>query len=169
MGERTPATAGRVLHRPRLRRFHKGDVFSVSVFPPRSNQAKGWRLCRAGAMRFARAISTDVVRPRPSKWRIRRSIIPSSVHEPKFGARHERTDCRKITSAPRPNAFRAYSTDGRQPFVPATSATLACSSLSFRFPFFEAGTVVRRRSSARRDPAMAENITRTKGACQENS
>ena len=43
--------------------IHNTMMFSRLGFPPPSNQAKGWRLCRAGRKRSARPLSTDVVRP----------------------------------------------------------------------------------------------------------
>ena len=87
--------------------------------------------------------------------RIRRSVIPPRLMSRGSGPDRSAPTCRKITSALGPNAFRAYIiTDGRQPFVPAVSATPACFEPILRFPFFRSGTAVRRRSSARRHPAM---------------
>jgi hypothetical protein len=68
-----------------------------------------------------------------------------------------------------PNAFRAYLADGRQPFVPAASATTVCFEPIPSVPLFRGGSG---RSSALIDAPRSsdgENITRTKAACQDNS
>ena len=117
-------------------------------------------VCRAGPG-FCAPISTDVVRPRASKWADPKEPHPSPAHEPRVGARHEARGLQENNvRSSGPNAFRAYIiTDGRQPFVPAASATPACFELSLRFPFLRGGTAVRRRLSARRHPAMVEHNT----------
>ena len=129
---------------------------------------------RAGAFvaldpAFRAPISTDVVRPRASKWADPKGRHPSPAREPRVGARHKRADCRKITSALRSNAFRAYFfTDGRQPFVPAASATPACCEPILRFPFSRRNGGSSAHIGA--PPSSGdENVTRTKAACQVNS
>ena len=78
--------------------------------------------------------------------------------------------CRKMSSTLRPNAFRAYFyTDGRQPFVPAASATPACFELSFGSLSFEAKRPFRRRFKSAPPSSDSKNITRTEVVCQENS
>ena len=56
----------------------------LSVFPPHSNQAKGCAVCRAGPG-FCAPISTDVVRPRASKWADPKERHPSPAREPGVG------------------------------------------------------------------------------------
>jgi hypothetical protein len=157
----TPVGGGLV--RP-LSQFHKYKMFFlVSVFPP--CQIKR----RAGA--FV-ALDVSVLRApfQPTSFgrkfrngRIRGGVIPPRLmmaHELGVTARHKRAECRKMTSALRPNAFRAYFfTDGRQPFVPAASRNASLFRAYPSVPLFRGGTAVRRRSPARRHPAQLEHIT----------
>jgi hypothetical protein len=68
-----------------------------------------------------------------------------------------------------PNAFRVYLADGRQPFVPAASATTVCFEPIPSVPLFRGGSG--RSSALINAPRSSDgwNITRTKAACQDNS
>ena len=84
------------------------------------------------------------------------------AHEPRVGPDISAPTAGKYRPLLRPNAFRAYFfTDGRQPFVPAASATPACFELSFGSPFFRGKTAVRRRFKSAPPSSDGENITRT--------
>jgi hypothetical protein len=124
-GSRGPPSAPHVLARP----FHRSSGgspfppfcevgFPVSVLLVRM-QAKGWRrLLRWTALRhpFSRR-----VRPRASTWRIpRRSSRLPRAREPRSRGQTERNCAgrrEKASAFFSPIAFRAYSTDGRQPFL----------------------------------------------------
>jgi hypothetical protein len=117
--------------------LRKGRMFSSSRFSSSFKSSEGLAPFVALDPAFRAPISTDVVRPQASKWRIRRNVIPSPAYEQRVGARHKRADCRKITSAPWPERVsNLISTDGRQPFVPAASATPVCFEPILRSPFF---------------------------------
>jgi len=71
--------------------------------------------------------------------RIRRSVVPPRLMSRGPGQTEARRLQENNVRFFRPNAFRAYFfTDGRQPFVPAASATPACFEPILRFPFFKA-------------------------------
>ena len=130
------------------------DVFTVSVFPPHSNQAKGWRLLS----RWTRVLRSHFNRRhgrRLRNGRFRRSVIP-----PRLISRGSGPD----QSAPtrRKNNVRSLARTRFEPILngraPALRSCGVCHASLFRatlrFPFFEAEAAVRRRSSARRHPAM---------------
>ena len=132
----TQSTAGLPL---RLPASQGEDVFPVSVFLLIQVKRRAGAVCRAGRERFARPISANVVRPRASKWRIRRGVIPPRLMSRGSGPDRSAPTAGKERPLFGPNAFRAYFfTDGRQPFVPAASRTPACFEPILRFPFFEA-------------------------------
>ena len=102
---------------------------------------------------FRAPISTDVVQPQASKWADPKGRHPSPAREPRVGPEiSRRLQENNVRSLPE-RVSSLFLTDGRQPFVPAASATPACFEPILRFPFFRGGTAVRRRSSARRHPA----------------
>jgi hypothetical protein len=119
------------------------NVFPVSVFPPRSKQAKGWRLCRAGPMRFARPFQPTSFGRKSRNGRIPRSVVRPRLmmaHERRVGARQKRADCRKTTSAPwLERVSSPISTDGRQPFFPAASRNASLSRAYPSVPLFRGG------------------------------
>ena len=77
--DRAPAGGGLA---PSPSRFTREDVFSVSVFPPHSNQAKGWRRLSRWIRRFARPFQPTSFGRGLRNGRIRRSIIPPRLMRP---------------------------------------------------------------------------------------
>jgi hypothetical protein len=134
--------------------FHNLNmVFIVSVFPPHSNQAKGWRRLS----RWTRVLRARFNRRHSAAgFEMGGSEGESSprLYQPRGPDRSART-CRKVTSAPWPERVSSLiSTDGRQPFAPAASRDASLFRRYPSVPLFRGATAVRRRSSARRHPAM---------------
>ena len=130
------------------------DVFLSRFFLLIQMKRRAGAVCRAGPG-FCAPISTDVVRPQASKWADPKERHPPPAHQPRVGARQKRADSQEnnVRSLARTRFEPISQRTGASPSFWA-SATPACFEPILRFPFFEAEAAVRRRSSARRHPAM---------------
>ena len=154
-------------------KFNNVIMFLLSrFFLPIQIKRRAGAFCRAGPG-FCAPISTDVVRPRASIWRTRRSVIPPRlmrVHEPRSGPDISARDLQE-------NNVRALARTRFEPYLNGRAPALrSCgisrrqpvSSLSFGSPFSRRNG----RSSAligAPPSSDRENITRTIAACQDNS
>ena len=145
------------------------DVFLVSVFPPHSNQAKGWRRLSRWTQRFTRPFQPTSFGRRLRNGRIRRGVIPARLMSRGSGPdRSGRLQGNNVRSLGR-TRFEPISTrTGASPSFLRRLQRQSVSSLSLRFPFFEAKRPLVGARLTRRHPAGG-NITRTKGVCQVNS
>jgi hypothetical protein len=142
---KVPASQGRM----RRRRWFPG-----LGFPPVAKKAKGWRRLSRWTW-FGAPLSADVVRPRALKWADPKALVPRPrLVEPRGRGQTEQNCANRkgnMSALFARTRFGLNSTDRRQPFIPAASATLSVFEPIPSVPIFEAEAAIRRRSSARRD------------------